>query len=103
MAEPLYDIDGLQLAPGQPGMTKDELLQAWRARDAQTLAEHGGDPAAANRALGLENLAAKMQDQQITNNALRDGNAAQQIHDDVLAMDPDDRAVLYPTAAENDD
>lgn len=96
MAEPRYDIDGLELPPGTDGMSFEELVQAWREDDARILAEHDGDPDKANRALGLENMAIKMQDQAETNHALRDGTPARKVYDQVMAMDPVDMAAEYP-------
>ncbi len=102
MAEPRYDIDGQLLAPGEPGMTQPELLQAWRERDERDLAEYGGDPAAANRALGLDNLATKMQDQAETNAFLRAHPEIARMQDEIFGLDPEERATLYPTAADDD-
>lgn len=97
-----YDIDGVAVSPGQPGMTKDALLQAWRDEDERVLAEHGGDPDKANRALGLTNQAEKWNEEARTNAALRDGTPARQVHDRVMAMDPIDREAEYPPALTDD-
>ena len=102
MGEPRYDIDGLELPPGEDGCTFEELAVAWRRRDERILAEHGGDADKANRALGLTNLARKMQDQALTNHALREGTQARRVHDDVVNMDPDDREALHPSRVFDD-
>lgn len=97
MAEVLYDIEGVPVPPGTDGMTEDELLQAWRDEEARVLAEHGGDADAANRALGLDNLAAKMRDQDETEAFLAAHPEAVRMQEAIGAMDPEDRAELYPT------
>lgn len=101
MAEPRYDIDG-RLTTNPGGFTREEIALAWREQDEATLAEHGGDPDQANRALGLSNLAGKMQDQALTNDALREGTEARRVHDEIVSMDPDDREALYPSLVHDD-
>lgn len=97
MAEVLYDIEGVPVPPGTDGMTEDELLQAWRDEDARVLAEHDGDADAANRALGLDNMAAKMRDQDETEAFLAEHPEAVRMQEEIGAMDPEDRAERYPT------
>ena len=74
----------------------------WHARDAEVLAEHGGDEEAANRALGLSNQAEKFNEEARTSVALRDGTPASAVFDRVTAMDPADRDLEYPAALTDD-
>ena len=75
---------------------------AWREEDERILARYGGDAEAADRALGLDNLAAKMQEEALTSSALRDGTPARRVHDEIMGMDPLDREALYPPALTDD-
>ena len=76
-------------------------VRAWEEEERAAIAEHGSAEAA-NKSLGLDNLAAKMQDQALTNAALRDGTPAREIYDRVMAMDPVDREAEYPPALTDD-
>ncbi|MXY56307.1 MAG: hypothetical protein F4029_08450 [Gammaproteobacteria bacterium] len=87
----------------------DELLAemkakatAWREADERILEQHGGDPEAANRALGLGNQAEKWEEEALTSVALRDGTPARRIFDEVVGMDSIDRDAVYPPALTDD-
>ena len=74
----------------------------WHAEDARVLAEHGGDEDAANSALGLDNQAAKWEEEALTSAALREGTPARRIFDEVVGMDSIDRDAVYPPALTDD-
>ncbi|MYB37592.1 MAG: hypothetical protein F4Y26_09455 [Gammaproteobacteria bacterium] len=89
--------------------TDAEVLAAMKAQEAEwddederILAAHGGDPDAANRALGLENQARKWNEEARTSYALREGTENRRVHDRIMGMDAVDRAAEYPWPDEED-
>ena len=93
------------------GLTREQILErieASIAKDhaedrerARILAKYGGDPDKANRALGLENFQKKMDDQALTNAALRDKNSpARKAYDKVMSIPYDE---FYGVARQDED
>ena len=74
----------------------------WREEDERILAAHGGDPDAANRALGLENQARKWNEEARTSFALREGTENRRSYDRLVGMDAVDRAAEFPWPDEED-